>query len=296
MTSITKPQTFIRLSSSQDQISDDLGPLADLAGKWVGSKGWNIIAVPDAGSKPEAEGAFQLLVRPYTETITFAPVGAPVRNRGGNVDQFVGALEYDLQISDRDTGEVLHVENGMWLYLGNIKPNSGKGATPIPALTVARSAAIPHGDSALILGNSTVKSGAPTIPDINALPPDIGKSAPLGYLENYRVQVKGLNVKNPNATLREAIKSQKILSTTTLTLDSQNQGAVNNIPFIVQRANASRFQCSFWIETVQLPNSNQTFQQLQYSQIIDIDFHKKFGGVPGLITWPHVNINTLSKQ
>lgn len=295
MTSITKPQTFIRLSSSQDQISDDLGPLADLAGKWVGSKGWNIIAVPSAGSKPEAEGQFQLLTRPYTETITFVPVGAPVRNRGGDLDQFVGALEYELQISDRITGEVLHVENGMWLYLGNLRPVSGKGATPRPKLTVARSATIPHGDSALILGNSTAKTGAPNIPDISSLPPDIGHPKDLGYLDPYGAEVPGLNVKNPNATLRAAIKGQQIVRTTTLTLDSQNQGAVNNIPFIVQRANATRFQCSFWIETVKVPNSGQTFQQLQYSQIINLDFHKKFGE-PGLITWPHVNINTLSKQ
>jgi hypothetical protein len=295
MSSITMPQTFIRLGGSPDQISDDLGPLADLAGKWVGSHGWNIIAVPSAGSKPDDTGDFQLLIRPYTETITFAPVGAPVRNRGGDLDQFVGALEYDLRINDLETGEVLHVENGMWLYLGNIQPDSGKGGAPSPSFTLARSATIPHGDSALILGNSAVMSGPPNIPDINALPPDIGKSAPLGYLENYPDQVDELVVKNPNATLRDTILGQNILSTTMLTLDSHNQGAVTNIPFIVQRANATRFQCTFWIETVKVPNSNQTFQQLQYSQIIDIDFHQKFGE-PGLITWPHVNINTLSKQ
>ena len=290
------PATFIRLGGSQQQISDTLGPLADLAGKWVGSQGWNIIAVPSSGSQPQDTGDFQLLVRPYTETITFVPVGAPVRNRGGALDQFVGALEYELRINDLETAEVLHVENGMWLYLGNIQPDSGTSTLPSPAFTIARSATVPQGDSTLVLGNSVVEPGAPNIPDISTLPPDTGQGTPFGYLDPYLVPRTGINVSNPNATLRQESEGQTILSTTTMQLDSQNQGGINNIPFIAQYAQPTRFQCIFWLETVQIPNSNQTFQQLQYSQIIDLEFHKKFGDVPGLITWPHANINTLRKQ
>jgi hypothetical protein len=289
------PEAFIRLSGSQQQISDNLGPLADLAGTWVGSRGWNIIAVPSAGSEPNQEGDFQLLVRPYTETITFEPIGAPVRNRGGALDQFIGALAYELRISDRETSEVLHVEDGMWLYLGNIQPNSGTGAGPTPAFTIARSATIPHGDSVLILGDAAIELGAPNFPAINTIPTDIGHPKLFGYLDPYQAPVEGLNVPNPNATLQADIQGQDIVSTTTITLDSRNQGGINNIPFIVQRANATRLQCVLWIETVQVPGSNQTFQQLQYSQIIDLEFHQKFGE-PGLISWPHVNINTLRKQ
>lgn len=288
------PEKFVRLGGSPEQQSQTLGPLASLTGTWVGSKGWNIIAVPSPGSTPDDEGDFKLLVRPYTETITFVPVGAPVRNRGGALDQFVGALEYALRINDLETAEVLHVENGMWLYLGDIRPNSGTGAGLKPEFTIARIATIPHGDSALILGNSTVKNGAPGIPAINTLPPDIGTGV-LGYLDPY-TQGQPIDVVNPNTVLQEDIKGQDILSTTTLVLDSKNQGGINNIPFTVQHADATRFQCFFWIETVQVPDSNQTFEQLQYTQIIDLVFHKKFGGAPGLITWPHVNINTLKKQ
>jgi hypothetical protein len=290
------PEKFIRLGGPPQQLIDDLGPLASLVGKWVGSKGWNIIAVPAPGSEPNTEGDFQLLVRPYTETITFGPVGAPVRNRGGALDQFVGALEYELRINDLETAEVLHVENGMWLYLGDIQPDSGAGTSPIPPFTLARSASIPHGDSALILGNFSTANGAPVFPIIDTRPPDIGKPTELGYLDPYSALVEGLNVINPDATLQADIEGQNILSTTTLVLDSANQGGIQNVPFIVNHANATRFQCFFWIETVQVPDSDQTFQQLQYTQIIDLEFHKKFGGVPGLITWPHVNINTLRKQ
>lgn len=289
------PEAFIRLSGSQQQLNNNLGPLADLVGTWVGSKGWNIIAVPSPGSQPQDTGDFQVLIRPYTETINIVPVGALVRNRGGALDQFVGALEYELRISDRDTAEVLHVENGMWLYLGNIQPDSGTNPIPNTGFQVARSATIPHGDSALILGDALLNPGPPNIPPINSHPTDIGPSAPLGYLENYPISVETLNVTNPNATLQADIEGQNIISTVTIALDSQNQGGINNIPFIVQRANATRFRCVFWIETVQVPNSTQTFQQLQYSQIIDLEFHEKFGA-PGLISWPHVNINTLRKQ
>jgi hypothetical protein len=288
------PQNFVRLGSTPGQTIDTLGPLADLAGQWVGSKGWNIIAVPAPGSVPEDEGQFLLLVRPYVETLTFFPVGAPVRNRGGAIDQFVGALEYELRINDAVTSEVLHVENGMWMYLGDIRPFSGPDPEPAPEFTIARSAAIPHGDSAMVLGNATVTPGGPVIPDIETRPADIGVQAPLGYLEPYILD-QPIDVVNPNSLLREAIAGQTILSTTTLTLDSANQGGINNVPFIVRHANASRMQCTFWIETVQI-SETQTIQQLQYSQNVGLDFHKKFGGVPGLITWPHVNINTLVKQ
>lgn len=50
---------------------------------------------------------------------------------------------------------------------------------------------------------------------------------------------------------------------------------------------------TFWIEDVTLGDVN--FKQLQYSQQADLDFLPKFG-IPGLIMWPHVNVNTLRKQ
>ena len=40
----------------------------------------------------------------------------------------------------------------------------------------------------------------------------------------------------------------------------------------------------------------RTIEQLQYTQITDIEFHHPFGGGDGLIVWPHLNINTMRKQ
>ena len=55
----------------------------ELQGTWVGNKGWNIIAVPSLSSTPTSEGAFELLIAPYIETLTFTNAGALARNRGG---------------------------------------------------------------------------------------------------------------------------------------------------------------------------------------------------------------------
>jgi hypothetical protein len=40
------PKGFVRLAGSQEQIAQQLGPLAGLAGTWRGNSGWNMIAVP----------------------------------------------------------------------------------------------------------------------------------------------------------------------------------------------------------------------------------------------------------
>ena len=256
------PKTFVRLSSSSTDLKDLLGPLAKLAGTWTGSKGWNIIAVPSPGSTPNEEGEFQLMVRPYTETIQFTPVQVPVRNRGGDVDQFVGALEYNLRINDSETSELLHIENGMYLFLDNVKADKNTAGPAIPIFSIARSATIPHGDSVMVLGTFSESPGAPNIPDINTLPPDIGKPTILGYLDPYNAPVPGLNVPNPNATLRQDLSGLEVQNTTTIELDTANSGGITNIPFINGFAKATRMKATFWIETVQA-TPTQLIDQLQ---------------------------------
>eukprot|EP00978_Attheya_sp_CCMP212_P014982 scaffold38464_cov43-Attheya_sp.AAC.1 len=106
-------------------LKDQLGPLADLIGTWTSPKedptGLNVIAVPSAGSTPNDEGSFDLLARLYREKLTFELAAAdPARNRGGNVDQFVGAIAYKQEVHSTDQKkEHLHAEVGMFLYLQN---------------------------------------------------------------------------------------------------------------------------------------------------------------------------------
>ena len=51
----------------------NFGNLAGLVGNWQGANGFNMIAVPNQ------KGDFQLLVAPYTETLTVAAVQATPR-------------------------------------------------------------------------------------------------------------------------------------------------------------------------------------------------------------------------
>jgi hypothetical protein len=311
---------------------DQLGPLADLIGTWTSPQdnptGLNVISVPSAGSAPNDEGAFTLLARPYRETLTFEVAAPPARNRGGDVDQFVGAVAYKQEIwaTDQDK-EQLHAENGMFLYLKNKNTVSASATndegivSPAP-FSIARSATIPHGVSALLLGDTSEFDGAPhlqvpkdadnlppvdplapVIPDIDTRPKDIGLGAENGYTETYFLAQPDVlggpklsTAQFPNRLLTDTIRirKQKIVHTTSFSLDSNNQGHVSNIPFISERANTPRFRCDMWLETVD-NGDGTTMQQLQYSQNIDMIFHKKFGGL-GNILWPHVTVNTLTKQ
>jgi len=80
-----------------------------------------------------------------------------------------------------------------------------------------------------------------------------------------------------------------------MSLDSKNEGTVGNIPFLQKHAKATDVFSDFWLSTVKLPMSEKPYQQLQYSQNVGISFHEKFNGKQGLINWPHITINTLTK-
>lgn len=281
-TPLTASLGLTRLGRPAAQTVSGLGPLANLEGTWMGSHGWELIALP-SGRSGGAEG-FQLLIRPYIEVVTFAPLGAPVPDRGGpNGDLFLTGLEYSMRITDAETNSPLHLENGMWLLLDQ------QG-------TVARMASIPHGDTLLAIGMSQTTAGAPTIPPLSTLP-DAGPKMPLGYTDPYLNPPPGFSTANAHQVLEEAIQGQQIESTTTLSVSTANGGGLVNIPFVSANADATQFTCTYWIESVQDPATGQVFAQLQYSQQTDLRFLPTFGGPPGsLIMWPHVNVNTLVKQ
>jgi hypothetical protein len=273
------PQT-IRLGGAANETTSMFGPLTDLIGTWVGNKGWNLVAVPNQ------KGGFLLLVQPYTETLTITPLSTPTPNRGTSTVQQVPTLLYSLAVHSNVDGSLLHAENGTWLLLNDCPDE----------FSIARQASVPHGDSLLALGGSTVTSGAPAIPTISTLPITGPGAKPLGYTDPYLTPLPGFNKTNPNATLQAAISGQTIVSTTTISVSTANKGGITNIPFIVQNANTTSFEATFWIETVQNPNSGGTFLQLQYSQTSIIEFIPQFHDPSKLIQWPHVNINTMVKQ
>lgn len=290
------PAGFIRLGGTPQEVANQLGPLADLAGTWQGSAGWNLIAVP---AEITGRPSFSLLIQQYSETITFTPITAPVPNRGGTVQQFITGLLYELTITDlKYPNGILHIENGMWLNMADVQKQPDgpvvENVAPLSGYPIARQSSIPHGDVVIAVGSSSVSSGAPDFPVLDAVPTDIG-SQPLGYLENYpHNPYPGLDASNMNAQLIGAIQGQMIGKVTTLTVDTADSGNIANIPFVQNHVSPSRFQSTFWIEEV--TSEGVSFLQLQYSQQVDLNFLSRNSPPAGsVIKWPHANVNTLRK-
>ncbi|PHR26107.1 MAG: hypothetical protein COA38_15655 [Fluviicola sp.] len=283
------------------------GDLEGLIGTWKGVKGWSLISVPAHGGTKDSPN-FRLIVQNYTEVLTFKAVDTPVENDAGDVSQFIGAIEYEQVIHDFDTKELIHIENGMFMYLNDIKTASGEAVSA--SFPIARSGTIPHGNSILVMGIIDKKDKAPVFKEISSMPSAVDQDgAPLGFFDQFDDEQKRLtatdivikqdslifNVKNPNDNLVRDNKGLKFIDTIHMSLDSKNEGTVGNIPFLQKHAKATDVFSDFWLSTVKLPMSEKPYQQLQYSQNVGISFHEKFNGKQGLINWPHITINTLTK-
>lgn len=283
------------------------GELEGLIGTWKGVKGWSLISVPNHRGGEGAPG-FELIVQNYTEILTFKAVDTPVENEGGEFTQNIGAIEYEQVIHDFDTKELIHIENGMFMYLNDIVSDSGE--TIDAPFSIARSGTIPHGNSILVLGLIDKMENGPEFKEISSMPSAVDQDgAPIGFFAQFqseqdrltvtdiviKEESKIFNVFNPNDNLVRDNKGLEFIETVRMTLDSDNEGNVSNIPFLQKHAKATNVFSDFWLSTVKLPMSGKTYQQLQYSQNVGIEFHQKFNGKQGLISWPHITVNTLTK-
>lgn len=296
---------------SRDEL---LGPLALLPGRWsnlpeLPGRGWNMIALPFAASGGSLN--YRLLLNQYDETLDFSLVDKGIPNRGidashspaVNTDQTLVALDYQqaiAQIAAEDSpvsglaggpGAPIHHEPGLWINLLN---HFDEG------LDIARLASVPHGDSVLAMGRSSVIAGAPVIPDINGLPIGVDQALSNPYLAPYRHfhahPFRGIfDPTVPNALLRAANVGMNILRTTVLEVDSTlATGGIVNIPFVVRQANAASMRSTFWIQEIR-GDDGEEILRLQYSQVVFLDFFPTRDGSPGMIRWPHISINTLQK-
>lgn len=287
---------------------EELGPLQLLPGTWrsLPGRGWNMIALPFADGPFD----YRLLLNQYDETLEFNLVDKAVPNRGirrggGSVvqtDQFLVALDYEQTVEqvkavdEPESGQAgppglpIHHEPGLWLHMTN---NTTEG------LDIARLATVPHGDSVLALGRSEVIEGPPTIPFVNGLPQGVNQDVDANpYLDPYRIfrdnPFQGVfDPTNPTDLLNAALRDVEVRRTTVLSVDTTlGTGGIVNIPFIVKQANAAQMNSIFWIE--ELEGESDEYQ-LQYAQVVNLDFFPRRDGLPGLIAWPHVSINTLRK-
>jgi hypothetical protein len=278
-------------------IASPLGPLAGLAGKWVG-RGFNVIWRPDSVS---GQDRF-LELNVTSDQLEFAAINGPIPNRGflqSDINMF--GLTYLQQISDANLKAGLHIEPGLWAAVPKTsEPN-------VPA-TVVRLASIPHGTAVLLQGTASTAATGPSIPDIGIKPFTINQPSQtvdfpeqtLSQQSRFRTAGAGLTgvtqamVDNPNTVLHAAIAGQHITSTVTLHVSTTDNpvpgGGTANTAFLKggshgPNAVAASVTAMFWLETLE----GQTAPtQLQYSQTVLLNFNN--------LSWPHVTVGTLRKS
>jgi hypothetical protein len=265
----------------------DFGNLDGLAGQWQSGNGFNMIAVPNQ------KGEFELLIAPYTETLIINKVPATTPNRGMQVIENIPTLQYSTTITVLDVGSLMHVEGGFW-ELSDPTLNDG--------FDVFRIASVPHGNAVEAMGNSSRSAGRPNIDEtLNGEPTgDIPAGQKAGYMDEYIGLPKYPNFSpvHPNVTLIKHLDEQEangltVVETVTLQVSTTNKGGISNIATMQGPVTPTRFDATFWIETLQDKEGN-IFRQLQYSQRTLLEFPVS-GDVDGqTIVWPHINVNTLT--
>lgn len=281
------------------------GPLQDLIGTWRGNQGFTRVAVPGRGTEPNTRAknnaeSFDIKEFRYEEEFIIEPVQDDALQVGGSIDQYSAVLKYSKKVWIAGTkpvgSNVIHEEVGMFFYLPKIvnmvdetKPINPKNEAPY---TLARSASIPHGNMAMMFGDVDIDRtegvGAPKIPTIDTFPTPLRLALKLGYLKPY---LEGLG-EQPKLILEDAMEKNgpvKNYYHIKMTTDHKDgAGGLINTNFVNQRANTRVYKADFWIE--ELENGKM---QMQYSEDASIVFHFD-GRTP--ITWPHVMVNTLTKQ
>ena len=288
---------------------DPLGPLAQLEGTWTGT-GFNTIWRPH--TLTSGQDRF-LELNETTETLAFTKINGPIPNRGllmADIDMF--GLTYMQQIAQTEDSAGLHIEPGIW---ASVPPTTDPS---VPA-SVVRMASIPHGTVILAQGTAFVVPGGPQIADNNIIPFRIGSPPPAnsdfdaaagGFFKELNLSVPtpfrsvspGVTqdmVRNPNSVLKAAIAGQQITTTTVLVITTNQTpvkgGGTANTAFLADasnppggNANAVEVDAIFWIETVAGAHGQPDHLQLQYTQLVQLDFNG--------LHWPHVTVATLTKD
>jgi hypothetical protein len=309
----------------------DLGPLALLPGIWANirdpedpnsgpfpGRGWNMIALPFA--TPPGDGFnYRLLMNQYNERLVITTKDTGVPNRGiqpnpptgptVETDQELVALDYEQAVAHIETEDfppsqlkqplnaTIHHEPGLFLFM--------KNQTDGP-IDIARLGTVPHGDALLALGDSEPPAaGAPVIPNTSGLPIGAppGDVATSPYLAPYQHFItnpfRGLFRPDQTSALLSASVGAlgPVRQTTTLHFSSTvATGGIHNIPFVVNQANATEIESTFWIlELEELGADGNPRLIMLYHQLVMLDFFERRDGTPGLIKWPHVSINTMER-
>lgn len=298
------------------------GPLDDWVGVWRnadpgGPSGWSMIALP-CRARENFRFDYRLLLQQFDETLTVTAAESSLSNRGvslhGNVavddhDQRLHALNYQQQIRQRlaqdfpptdrlgAAGQVIHHEAGLWLYT----PDAAAGSA-----SLAKSSSIAHGSSVMAVGGFERVQGAAVMPAVDTLPIGVQRDLNAAYLWPYRhfQQQPFLGLFDPTrpadmlqaANQSLAAQGLGIEQTLVIHLDTKAPSAgIASIPFVSAQANVSRVLTTYHLQTLRQADGGRRLR-MQYQQVIMLEFFERRDGIPGLIRWPHVVVNTLDKQ
>jgi hypothetical protein len=321
----TFPATLINepAQSSPGTPTTSLGPIEHLVGTWtnkdnpVTGKGgpsspysYNVMPLPQGSMSP---AGYILKNFSYYEEITFSAIHGSAPNRGGNGTQVANTLFYEQRVYFAEgpgKDSLVHAENGSWLFLSDRVQNAGPyGATPLPNSTpptqpfnVVKQISVPHGNSIMAAGNVALNGaggvtptrGSPVIPNSTGVLPAGVDTSLYSTLLNQPDNYQNPNVaftNNPNQPLIDAITAVPATSFIQLDVDTKtSQHPVSNIAFEQKFANVGRYEASYWLEAF---GGSADFTQLQYSQTIWMDI--PITGA-GLVSFPHITTNTLTKK
>jgi hypothetical protein len=84
--------------------------------------------------------------------------------------------------------------------------------------------------------------------------------------------------------------------TTSVSLNTGDGGGIENLPFLQTNAKSALVYATFWIERVSHPKLRESFLQLQYAQMVLLNFPILLAAPPQPnFSWPHVSVATLRK-
>ncbi|MFZ2050387.1 MAG: heme-binding protein [Solirubrobacteraceae bacterium] len=301
------------------QLPDPLGPLARLVGDakeatWKG-EGFNAIWRPHPLAEEGQDRFLELNIT--TETLVFKRIPGAIPNRGllmPDINMF--GVTYMQQIAERhDPSEGLHIEPGIWANV----PHTTNPAEPP---TVVRMASIPHGTAMLAQGTGKTILGGPHIGENNIIPFPIGSPPPansafpsaeatftelnLATQTNFRHESPDITqeelqklVMNPNSFLAKGLAGKTVVNTTVLVISSLHTpvkgGGTANTAFLEAasvppggNAKAVEVDAIFWIEAIEGQGGAPNTHQLQYTQLVQLDFNG--------LRWPHVSVATLELE
>jgi hypothetical protein len=220
-----------RVSPQLVEIQQQLGPLSELIGRWVG-EGFNLVLLPVKDGTPP----FRLLLNRTIESLEFTAIGASIPDRGFiQEDLCFSGLTYLQQITDANTHDALHLEAGQWFNVPETNPASGNAS-------VVRQATILHGDALLAQGPviQALMNLPPTIDPVSPSPTVTAAGQPItniGYLAQLSPSALPPGVPagfmgDPNQVLRDAIQGKSFAKIQVLNISTHPDGGIVNIPFI----------------------------------------------------------------